>query len=54
MVAAEHASFRRGLLALGCGESVIRVAPPLVLTLEQAKTALEVFEDAIAEAGSGA
>lgn len=54
MVAAEHASFRRGLLALGCGESVIRVAPPLVLTIEQATTALHVFEDAIAEAGSGA
>jgi 4-aminobutyrate aminotransferase len=52
MVAVEHASFRRGLLALGCGESVIRVAPPLVLTSAQAQTALEVFEEAVAEAES--
>ena len=54
MVAVELASFRRGLLALGCGESVIRVAPPLVLTREQAKTALEVFEEAVAEVESNA
>jgi 4-aminobutyrate aminotransferase len=54
MVAVERASFRRGLLALGCGDSVIRVAPPLVFTRDQAETALRIFEDAVVEAGSGA
>jgi 4-aminobutyrate aminotransferase len=54
MVAVEHAAFRRGLLALGCGDSVIRVCPPLVFRRDQAETALGLFEDAIAEVGSGA
>ncbi|MGZ8626242.1 MAG: aminotransferase class III-fold pyridoxal phosphate-dependent enzyme, partial [Actinomycetota bacterium] len=54
MVAVEHASFRRGLLTLGCGDSVIRIAPPLVFTRDQAETALRVFEDAVVEVGSGA
>ncbi|HZD18261.1 MAG TPA: aminotransferase class III-fold pyridoxal phosphate-dependent enzyme [Actinomycetota bacterium] len=49
MAAVEQASFRKGLLALGCGERVIRVAPPLVFRHDQAEVALEVFEEAIAE-----
>ncbi|HEX5950375.1 MAG TPA: aminotransferase class III-fold pyridoxal phosphate-dependent enzyme [Actinomycetota bacterium] len=47
--AVEHAAFRRGLLALGCGEKVIRMAPPLVFREDQAKTALDVLEGAVAE-----
>jgi 4-aminobutyrate aminotransferase len=54
MVAVEHAAFRRGLLMLGCGENAIRVSPPLVLRRDQAETALHVFEEAVAEAESGA
>ena len=53
MLAVEHAAFRRGLLVLGCGDSVIRVSPPLVFRRDQAETALEIFEEAVAEA-SGA
>ena len=53
MVAVEQAAFRRGLLALGCGETAIRMSPPLVLRKDQAETALEVFEAAVAEVGSG-
>ncbi len=49
MVAVEQAAFRRGLLVLGCGENAIRMSPPLVFREDQAKTALEVFEEAIAE-----
>ncbi|HEX6330202.1 MAG TPA: aminotransferase class III-fold pyridoxal phosphate-dependent enzyme [Actinomycetota bacterium] len=49
MVAVEHAAFRRGLLVLGCGENAIRMSPPLVLRRDQAQTALEVFEEAVAE-----
>jgi 4-aminobutyrate aminotransferase len=47
--AVEQAAFRRGLLVLGCGEDAIRMSPPLVFREDQAKTALEVFEEAIAE-----
>jgi 4-aminobutyrate aminotransferase len=49
MVAVEEAAFRRGLLVLGCGENVIRMAPPLVFRKDQAESALEVFEEAVAE-----
>jgi 4-aminobutyrate aminotransferase len=49
MAAVEQAAFRRGLLILGCGDDVIRISPPLVITAEQVDTALEVFEDAVAE-----
>jgi 4-aminobutyrate aminotransferase len=52
--AVEQAAFRRGLLVLGCGEQVIRMAPPLVFREDQVKTALDVLEEAFAEvAGSG-
>ncbi|MGE5461077.1 MAG: aminotransferase class III-fold pyridoxal phosphate-dependent enzyme [Solirubrobacterales bacterium] len=52
--AVEQAAFRRGLLVLGCGEQVIRMAPPLVFREDQVKTALDVLEEAVAEvAGSG-
>lgn len=53
MVAVEHAAFRRGLLMLGCGESAIRMSPPLVFRRDQAQTALEVFEEAVAEVEAG-
>jgi 4-aminobutyrate aminotransferase len=54
MIAVEQAAFRRGLLALGCGESTIRMSPPLVFREDQARTALEIFEDALADAeGAG-
>jgi 4-aminobutyrate aminotransferase len=49
MLAVEHEAFRRGLLVLGCGDSVIRVSPPLVFRRDQAETALEIFEEAVAE-----
>ena len=54
MEAVEHVAFRRGLLVLGCGDDVIRMSPPLLFRSDQAETALQVFEDAVAEvAGSG-
>jgi 4-aminobutyrate aminotransferase len=49
MVAVEHAAFRRGLLVLGCGDSVVRMSPPLVFRRDQVQTALEIFEEAVAE-----
>jgi 4-aminobutyrate aminotransferase len=52
-VAVEEAAFRRGLLMLGCGDDAIRVSPPLVLREDQARTALSVFEEALAEVEAG-
>jgi 4-aminobutyrate aminotransferase len=43
-------AFRRGLLLLGAGASVIRLSPPLVLTREQADFALDTLEDCLREA----
>lgn len=42
-------AFYKGLLLLGCGESAIRFCPPLVLTIEQAETAMKIFEECVAE-----
>jgi len=41
--ALERACFERGLLVLTCGERGIRLAPPLVVTAEQADTALSII-----------
>ncbi len=50
--AVELASFRRGLLMLGCGDDSIRISPPLVFREDQAGVALEIFEEAVAEVES--
>ncbi|HET6933434.1 MAG TPA: acetyl ornithine aminotransferase family protein [Candidatus Angelobacter sp.] len=41
-------AFERGILFLGSGENTIRIAPPLILTLEQADIAMDVLEECIA------
>jgi len=43
-------AFERGLLFLGAGESAIRIAPPLIVTKEQADVALDVLEECIGAA----
>jgi 4-aminobutyrate aminotransferase len=43
--------FARGLLLLGAGKNAIRFSPPLVLTREQADTAIEIFDQALTEVG---
>jgi 4-aminobutyrate aminotransferase len=52
--AVEIAAFRRGLLVLTCGDDAIRVSPPLVLREDQARAALEIFEEAVAEVEAAA
>jgi 4-aminobutyrate aminotransferase len=44
-----QAMFRRGVLILGAGKNAIRLAPPLVLTMDQAKTLLRILDEALAE-----
>ena len=54
--AVERAAFDRGLLMLGCGDRAIRMSPPLVFREDQARVALELFEEVVAETvpGTGA
>jgi 4-aminobutyrate aminotransferase len=40
-------AFRRGLLILGAGRNAIRFSPPLLLTREQADTAIRIFDEAL-------
>jgi len=40
-------AFERGLLTLGCGKSVIRIAPPLCTSKSEMIEGLEIFEEAI-------
>jgi 4-aminobutyrate aminotransferase len=43
------AAFRRGLLVLAAGPSAIRLSPPLVVTRDQAQTAVAILDAAFAE-----
>jgi 4-aminobutyrate aminotransferase len=47
------AAFRRGLLILGAGQNSIRLSPPLVLTTEQADTAVRLLDAALADVEQG-
>ena len=40
-------AFERGVLLLGCGPNTIRIAPPLVVSKEQADIAMDVLEECI-------
>ena len=43
------AAFGKGLLVLGAGKNAIRFSPPLVLTREEAETAVRIFDEALTE-----
>lgn len=45
----EQHCFRKGLLVLCCGESAVRLAPPLIVTRAQADTAVEIMDKVLAE-----
>jgi 4-aminobutyrate aminotransferase len=40
-------AFERGILFLGCGPSTIRIAPPLIVSKDEADAALDALEEAI-------
>lgn len=46
-------AFHRGLLPLGAGRNAIRLAPPLVITKDQADFAVSTLEEIIAEVSRG-
>ena len=45
--------FQKGLLLLRCGVSSVRLCPPLVITREQAETALALIEEALVDMEKG-
>jgi 4-aminobutyrate aminotransferase len=45
-------AFERGLLILGCGETSIRLCPPLIVNQHQADIALDILEECIQIAAS--
>ena len=40
-------AFERGLLILGCGETSIRLAPPLIVNTHEAEIALDILEECV-------
>jgi len=51
--AVAESCFRRGLIALECGDKAIRLSPPLVVTQAEVDVALGIFEAAIAGVENG-
>ncbi|HZB47917.1 MAG TPA: aminotransferase class III-fold pyridoxal phosphate-dependent enzyme, partial [Mycobacteriales bacterium] len=45
--ALQQGCFERGLLVLECGETTVRMSPPLVVTAEQAEVALDVLTEVL-------
>ena len=43
----ERLAFERGLIVLGCGESSLRLCPPLIVSENEALVALEILEEAL-------
>jgi len=41
-------AFERGVLFLGCGPSTVRIAPPLIVTKDEADIAVDILEESIA------
>jgi len=44
-----QACFEKGLLILGCGENVIRLSPPLIITKREADIALSILDEVFTE-----
>ena len=43
----EELAFERGLMLLGCGETSLRLSPPLIVRQEEADIALDILEECI-------
>jgi 4-aminobutyrate aminotransferase len=46
----ETLAFEKGLMVLGCGETSLRLCPPLVVSEQEATVALDILEEALTEA----
>ena len=47
-------AFERGILFLGCGPSTVRIAPPLIVTPDEADVAIDALEESVAIVSKGA
>ena len=45
----EELAFERGLMILGCGETSLRLCPPLIVSENEATVALDILEDALTQ-----
>lgn len=45
----EILAFERGLMVLGCGETTLRLCPPLILKEQEATVALDILEDVLTQ-----
>jgi 4-aminobutyrate aminotransferase len=45
----ENLAFEKGLMILGCGETSLRLCPPLITSKEEASVALDILEEALTE-----
>jgi 4-aminobutyrate aminotransferase len=52
MARVEATGFDHGLLLLGCGDAVIRMAPPLVMSREQVDRGLQVLDEVLTAVSS--
>jgi 4-aminobutyrate aminotransferase len=43
----ETLAFERGLMILGCGETTVRLCPPLIVSAEEATVALDILEESL-------
>jgi 4-aminobutyrate aminotransferase len=43
----ETLAFERGLMVLGCGETTLRLSPPLIVSEQEATVALDILEDVL-------
>jgi len=43
----EQLAFERGLMLLGCGETSLRLSPPLIVSREEATVAMDILEEAL-------
>jgi 4-aminobutyrate aminotransferase len=43
----ETLAFERGLMMLGCGETSLRLSPPLIVSKEEATVALDILEESL-------
>ena len=45
----ETVAFERGLMVLGCGETTLRLSPPLIVNEHEATVALDILEEALTQ-----
>ena len=45
----EEVAFEKGLIILGCGETSIRICPPLIVSEDEAMVGLDILEDALTQ-----